>query len=63
MVWSRETGVVPAALAGILVGLNVPDADLVTITVAAALVVTLLVQTTTKPWLARRLGLLEHKLD
>ena len=63
MVWSRETGVVPAALAGILVGLNVPDADLVTITVAAALVVTLLVQTTTKPWLARRLDLLEHRLD
>lgn len=63
MVWSRETGVVPAALAGILVGLNVPDADLVTITVAAALVVTLLVQTTTKPWLARRLDLLERELD
>ena len=59
MGWARETGVVPAALAGILVGMGVPDADLVTITVAAALVVTLLVQTTTKPWLARRLDLLE----
>lgn len=59
MGWARETGVVPAALAGVLVGLNVPDADLVTVTVAAALVVTLALQATTKPWLARRLGLLE----
>ncbi len=63
MFWARETGVVPAALAGILVGMGVPDADLVTISVAAALVVTLLLQTTTKPWLARRLDLLERELD
>ncbi len=55
--WTRETGVVPAALAGILVADQVPNADLVVVCVALALVVTLLVQTTTKPWLARRLRL------
>jgi cell volume regulation protein A len=60
MGWTRETGVLPAAIAGILVGMGVPDADLVTVTVALALVVTVLLQTTTKPWLARRLRLLEH---
>jgi potassium/hydrogen antiporter len=59
MAWTRETGVLPAAIAGILVGMGVPDADLVTVSVALALVVTVLIQTTTKPWLARRLRLLE----
>jgi cell volume regulation protein A len=57
--WTRETGVVPAALAGVLVGMGVPRADLVAVCVALALVVTLLLQTTTKPWLATRLHLAE----
>lgn len=55
--WTRETGVVPAALAGVLIAEGVPyEAELVTV-VAVAIVVTLAVQSTTKAWLARRLGL------
>lgn len=55
--WTRETGVVPAALAGVLVAEGVPyETELVTV-VAVAILVTLLVQSTTKAWLARRLGL------
>ena len=61
LAWTRETGVVPAALAGIVVALKVPDADLVVTTVALAIVVTLGVQSTTKRRLARRLGLLESE--
>jgi cell volume regulation protein A len=57
--WTRETGVVPAALAGIIVSVNAPHADLVVTTIALAIVFTLTAQATTKPWLARRLGLLE----
>jgi cell volume regulation protein A len=57
--WTRETGVVPAALAGLIVSLHVPDSELVVITVALAIIVTLSLQATTKPWLARRLRLLE----
>jgi cell volume regulation protein A len=57
--WTRETGVVPAALAGIIVGLGVPDSDFVVTTVALAIVVTLALQAPTKRWLARRLRLLE----
>jgi cell volume regulation protein A len=57
--WTRETGVVPAALAGIMVGLDVPDAGLIVTTVALAIIVTLAVQSTTKRWLATRLGLIE----
>jgi cell volume regulation protein A len=55
--WTRETGVVPAAVAGILIAEGVPyETELVTV-VAMAILVTLLVQSTTKAWLARRLGL------
>jgi potassium/hydrogen antiporter len=59
LAWTRETGVVPAALAGIIVSVNTPHADLVVTTIALAIVFTLAAQATTKPWLARRLGLLE----
>jgi cell volume regulation protein A len=59
LAWTRETGVVPAALAGIIVGMGVPGAQLVVITAALAIVLTLSLQTTTKGWLARRLRLLE----
>ncbi len=59
LAWTRETGVVPAALVGILVVEGVrQESELVTV-VALAVVVTLLLQTTTKSWLARRLGLEE----
>jgi len=55
--WTRETGVVPAALVGILIAEGVPyEAELATV-VAFAIVVTLLLQSTTKAWLARRLEL------
>ena len=58
--WTRETGVVPAALLGVLIADGVAyEAELTTV-VALAVVVTLVVQSTTKPWLARRLDLLER---
>lgn len=55
--WTRETGVVPAAVAGILVAQGVPDEAQLVTTVALAIIVTLLAQSTTKRWLAHRLGL------
>ena len=57
LAWTRETGVVAAALAGVMVGLGVADSELIVTTVALAIVVTLTVQTTTKAWLGRRLSL------
>ncbi len=57
LAWTRETGVVPAAVAGLVVSMGVPHSELVVTTVALAIVVTLAVQTTTKRWLAHRLGL------
>jgi potassium/hydrogen antiporter len=57
--WTRETGVVPVALVGILVAEGVPYEDEILTLVAFAIVVTLGLQATTKEWLARRLGLAE----
>jgi cell volume regulation protein A len=57
--WTRETGVVPAALVGVLAALAVPNGDLLASVVALAILVTLAVQAVPAPWLARRLGLLD----
>jgi cell volume regulation protein A len=57
--WTRETGVVPAALVGVLAAGGVPNEDLLASVVALAIVVTLLVQALPAPWLAQRLGLLD----
>jgi potassium/hydrogen antiporter len=57
--WTRETGVVPAALVGVLAGLGVPDVDLLAGVVALAIVATLLLQAIPAAWLARRLGVIE----
>jgi cell volume regulation protein A len=59
--WTRETGVVPAALVGVLAGLGVPDGDLYASVVALAIIGTLVLQALPAPWLAGRLGLLEPR--
>jgi potassium/hydrogen antiporter len=59
LAWTRETGVVPAALVGVLAGLGVPGVDVLASVVAIAIVTTLVAQAVPAPWLARRLGLLE----
>jgi cell volume regulation protein A len=59
LVWTRETGVVPAALVGVLAGLGVPNVELLASVVAIAIVATLVAQAMPAPWLAGRLGLLE----
>ena len=58
LAWTRET-VVPASIAGLLVAQGVPAEDELVTVVALAVIVTLVLQATTKGWLARRLGLLE----
>ena len=57
--WTRETGVVPAALVGVLAGLGVPNTEIYASVVALAIVLTLLFQALPAAWLAGRLGLLE----
>ena len=57
--WCRQTGVIPAAVASLLLARGVEGAELAVSMVALAVCVTLLLQATTAGYLARRLGLLE----
>lgn len=59
MCWTRETGVIPGALAGMLLARGVAQADRIAAVVFAAVLVTLLVQGSSTRWLAHRLDLLE----
>jgi cell volume regulation protein A len=59
MCWTRETGVIPAALAGMLLGLGAPGAEIIASIVFIAILMTILIQAPTTRWLADRLGLLE----
>jgi cell volume regulation protein A len=59
MCWTRETGVIPAALAGLLLGMNAPEAQLIASVTFVAILVTILIQAPTTRWLAGRLGLLK----
>jgi len=58
MCWTRETGVIPAALAGLLVGMKAPGAQMIASVTFVAVLMTILIQAPTTKWLARRLGLL-----
>ena len=60
MCWTRETGVIPGALAGLLMGMKAPEANLIASVTFIAILMTILVQATTTRLLARKLGLLEE---
>ena len=58
MCWTRETGVIPGALAGLLMGMGAPEAKLIASVTFLAILMTILIQATTTRWLAEKLGLL-----
>jgi cell volume regulation protein A len=60
MCWTRETGVIPAALAGLLLGMKAPGADMIASVTFIAILMTILIQAPTTKWLGARLGLLEE---
>jgi cell volume regulation protein A len=59
MCWTRETGVIPAALAGLLLGMKAPGAQMIASVTFIAILMTILIQAPTTKWLGGRLGLLE----
>jgi cell volume regulation protein A len=61
MCWTRETGVIPAALAGMLVGMKAPGSQMIASVTFIAILMTILIQATTTKWLAGKLGLLVEK--
>ena len=60
MCWTRETGVIPGALAGMLVGMKAPGAQIIASVTFIAILMTILLQATTTKWLAKKLDLLEE---
>jgi cell volume regulation protein A len=58
MFWTRETGVIPAALSGMLIGMGVPGADLIAAITFMAILATLVIQASSTRWLAQRLDLM-----
>ena len=58
MCWTRETGVIPGALAGLLMGMGAPEAKLIASVTFLVVLMTILIQATTTRWLAEKLGLL-----
>jgi len=61
MCWTRETGVIPAALAGILLGMKAPGAQMIASVTFIAILMTILIQAPTTRWLGHKLALLEEK--
>jgi len=61
MCWTRETGVIPAALAGLLLGMKAPGAKMIASVTFIAVLMTILIQAPTTKWLGNKLGLLEAK--
>ena len=61
MMWVRETGVIPAALSGIIVSTKVPGYEIISSTVFMTIIITLLVQASTTNIVARKLNVLEEE--
>ena len=61
MCWTRETGVIPAALVGLLLGMNAPGAHIIASVTFIAILMTILIQAPTTKWLGHKLGLLKEK--
>jgi potassium/hydrogen antiporter len=59
MCWTRETGVIPAALAGLLLGMKAPGAQMIASVTFIAILMTILIQAPTTKWLGHLLGLLD----
>lgn len=59
MMWVRETGVIPAALSGIIVSTKVSGYEVISSVVFMTIIITLLVQASTTKVVAQKLGVLE----
>jgi cell volume regulation protein A len=59
--WTRETGVIAAALTGIITSSHIAEGSLISSVVFIAILTTILLQASTTPFVARKLDLLEQK--
>ncbi|CAA7602156.1 Sodium/hydrogen exchanger family [Acididesulfobacillus acetoxydans] len=61
LMWTRETGVIPAALAGTLISERMPRAEVISAVTFTAIFLTLILQATSAQFVARLLHLEERK--
>lgn len=62
MMWVRETGVIPAALCGIISAMKVPGYEVISSVVFMTILITLVIQGSTTKLVAKKLGLLEEEV-
>lgn len=60
MMWVRETGVIPAALCGIISTMNVPNHEIISSIVFMTILITIIIQGSTTKIIAKKLGILEE---
>ncbi|WP_195940680.1 cation:proton antiporter [Romboutsia sp. 1001713B170131_170501_G6] len=60
MMWVRETGVIPAALCGIISTMKIPGYEIISSITFMAILITLIVQGSTTKLIAKKLDLLEN---
>lgn len=61
MMWVRETGVIPAALCGIISAMKVPGYEIISSIVFMSILITLIIQGSSTKFVANKLGLLEEE--
>lgn len=61
MMWVRETGVIPAALCGIIAAMKIPGYEVISSIVFMTILITLIVQGSTTKIVAKKLGILEDE--
>ncbi|MPM56570.1 K(+)/H(+) antiporter NhaP2 [bioreactor metagenome] len=63
MMWVRETGVIPAALCGIITSMKVPGSEIISSIVFMTILITLILQGSTTKLVAKKLDLLEMEVE
>jgi NhaP-type Na+/H+ or K+/H+ antiporter len=61
MMWVRETGVIPAALCGIITTMKIPGYEIISSIVFMTILITLIIQGSTTKYIAEKLELLEDE--
>lgn len=61
MMWVRETGVIPAALCGIIAAMKIPGYEIISSIVFMTILMTLIIQGSTTKYIAGKLDLLENE--
>lgn len=61
MMWVRETGVISAALCGIITTMKIPGYEIISSIVFMTILITLIIQGSTTKYIAGKLGLLEEE--